>query len=85
MEYKVGDHEFLKISPWKGVIRFCSRGKSNPCYIGPFPIIERIGLIVYCLEPLTELEKIHNGLYISVLKKYMDGPSHTFETSSMEL
>ncbi|GJS48697.1 putative reverse transcriptase domain-containing protein [Tanacetum coccineum] len=35
MEFQVGDMAMLKVSPWKGVIRFSKRGKLNPRYIGP--------------------------------------------------
>ncbi|GJV04319.1 hypothetical protein Tco_1337888 [Tanacetum coccineum] len=38
----------LKVSPWKGVIRFGKRGKLSPQYIGPFKIVERIGSL--CLQ-----------------------------------
>ncbi|GKA31268.1 putative reverse transcriptase domain-containing protein [Tanacetum coccineum] len=43
MEFNVGDMVMLKVSPWKGVIRFGKRGKLSPRYVGPFKIIERIG------------------------------------------
>ncbi|GKE75040.1 hypothetical protein Tco_1537081 [Tanacetum coccineum] len=36
MEFQVGDKVMLKVSPWKGVIRFGKRGKLNPRYVGPF-------------------------------------------------
>ncbi|GJV86003.1 putative reverse transcriptase domain-containing protein [Tanacetum coccineum] len=36
LEFQVGDKVMLKVSPWKGVIRFGKRGKLNPRYIGPF-------------------------------------------------
>ncbi|GJZ04724.1 reverse transcriptase domain-containing protein [Tanacetum coccineum] len=42
LEFEVGDKVMLKVTPWKGVIRFGKRGKLNPRYIGPFQIIERI-------------------------------------------
>ncbi|GJS26390.1 putative reverse transcriptase domain-containing protein [Tanacetum coccineum] len=43
LEFQVGDHVMLKVSPQKGVIRFEKRGKLNPRYIGPFKILELIG------------------------------------------
>ncbi|GJS58730.1 hypothetical protein Tco_0653514 [Tanacetum coccineum] len=33
----------LKVSPWKGVVRFGKRGKLNPRYVGPFKGDERVG------------------------------------------
>ncbi|GJS97565.1 putative reverse transcriptase domain-containing protein [Tanacetum coccineum] len=50
LEFEVGDKVMLKVAPWKGVMRFGKRGKLNPCYIGPFQIIERIGPVAYRLE-----------------------------------
>ncbi|GKC20977.1 putative reverse transcriptase domain-containing protein [Tanacetum coccineum] len=50
LEFQVGDNVMLKVSPWKGVIRFGKRGKLNPCYIGPFKIIAKVGTVAYRLE-----------------------------------
>nr|GFC81348.1 putative reverse transcriptase domain-containing protein [Tanacetum cinerariifolium] len=36
MEFHVGDKVILKVSPWKGVVRFGKRGKLNPRYVGLF-------------------------------------------------
>ncbi|GKA18281.1 putative reverse transcriptase domain-containing protein [Tanacetum coccineum] len=36
LEFQVGDRVMLKVSPWKGVIRFGKQGKLNLRYIGPF-------------------------------------------------
>ncbi|GJT78721.1 hypothetical protein Tco_1045446 [Tanacetum coccineum] len=40
MEFQVGDKVMLKVSPWKGVVRFGKRGKLNPRYVGPFKSME---------------------------------------------
>ena len=47
LEFEVGDMVFLRISPWKGVLRFGKRGKLSPRYIGPSKIVERIGEVAY--------------------------------------
>ncbi|XP_035845778.1 uncharacterized protein LOC118492101 [Helianthus annuus] len=46
IEFQVGDKVMLKVSPWKGVIRFRKRGKLSPRFIGPFMIVERVGKVV---------------------------------------
>ncbi|GKE26792.1 putative reverse transcriptase domain-containing protein [Tanacetum coccineum] len=65
----VGDMVMLKVSPWKGVIRFGKRGKLSPRYVGPFKIIERIGPVAYRLELPEKLRGIHNTFHVSNLKK----------------
>ncbi|GKE64535.1 putative reverse transcriptase domain-containing protein [Tanacetum coccineum] len=65
LEFQVRDCVMLKISPRKGIIRFGKRGKLNPRYIGPFKIIERIGLVAYKLELPEEPSNVHNTFHIS--------------------
>ncbi|GJX39046.1 putative reverse transcriptase domain-containing protein [Tanacetum coccineum] len=69
MEFSVGDMVMLKVSPWKGVIRFGKRGKLSPRYIRPFKIIKRIGHVAYKLELPEKLCGINNTFYVSNLKK----------------
>ncbi|GJU82887.1 hypothetical protein Tco_1285252 [Tanacetum coccineum] len=61
----------LKVSPWKGVIRFGKRGKLNPRYIGPFKIIAKVGTVAYDLELPEKLSRVHSTFHISKLKKCM--------------
>ncbi|GKE16470.1 putative reverse transcriptase domain-containing protein, partial [Tanacetum coccineum] len=75
MEFQVGDRVMLKVSPWKGVVRFGKRGKLNPRYVGPFKVLEKVGSIAYKLELPQELSRVHNTFHVSNLKKcYSDEP-----------
>ncbi|KAJ9567011.1 hypothetical protein OSB04_002977 [Centaurea solstitialis] len=69
LEFQVGDRVLLKVSPWKGLIRFGKKGKLSPRFIGPFEILERIGPVAYRLELPPELSSIHNTFHVSNLKK----------------
>ncbi|KAJ9542945.1 LOW QUALITY PROTEIN: hypothetical protein OSB04_029451 [Centaurea solstitialis] len=68
------DYVMLKVSPWKGVIRFGKKGKLSPCYVRSFKIIERIGEVVYKLELLDELRGVHNTFHVSNLRKCLAKP-----------
>ncbi|GKE33246.1 putative reverse transcriptase domain-containing protein, partial [Tanacetum coccineum] len=71
----VGDKVMLKVSPWKGVVRFGKRGKLNPRYVGPFKVLEKVGEVSYKLELPIELSMVHNTFHVSNLKKcYADEP-----------
>nr|GFA03202.1 hypothetical protein [Tanacetum cinerariifolium] len=59
LEFEVGDMVLLKVSPWKGAVRFGKRGKLSPRYIRPFKILARVG----------ELKGIHSTFYVLNLKK----------------
>ncbi|GJT05117.1 putative reverse transcriptase domain-containing protein [Tanacetum coccineum] len=69
LEFEVGDRVMLKVSPWKGVVRFGKKGKLAPRYVGPFEILERIGPVAYRLRLSEELSGVHDTFHVSNLKK----------------
>ena len=85
LEFEIEDRLFLKLSPWKGMVRFGKRGKLSPSYIGPFEIVERISPVAYRLDLPEKLSRVHNVFHISMLRKYISDPSHVLETPEIEL
>ncbi|XP_023758993.1 uncharacterized protein LOC111907457 [Lactuca sativa] len=69
-DIKEGELVMLKVSPWKGVMRFGKKGKLNPRYIGPFKMLKVVGTQAFKLEFPQELQGIHDTFHVSYLKKY---------------
>ncbi|GJS62513.1 putative reverse transcriptase domain-containing protein [Tanacetum coccineum] len=67
--------EVGEVSPWKGVVRFGKKGKLAPRFVGPFEIIEKVGLIAYRLDLLEELNGVHDTFHVSNLKKCLADPT----------
>ena len=76
IQYEIGEKVFLKVSPWKKVMRFGKNGKLSPRFIGPYEVIEKVGPMTYRLALSLELEKIHNVFHVSMLRRYKSYPSH---------
>ncbi|GJT50648.1 hypothetical protein Tco_0976805 [Tanacetum coccineum] len=49
LEFQLGVHVFLKVSPTRGVRRFGIKGKLSPRFIGLFEILDRVGEVSYRL------------------------------------
>jgi hypothetical protein len=69
LEFEVGNHVYLRVSPMKGVKRFGVKGKLAPHYIGPFPILEKCGSVAYKLDLPPSLAGVHDIFHVSQLKK----------------
>ncbi|GJS52452.1 putative reverse transcriptase domain-containing protein [Tanacetum coccineum] len=69
LEFEVGDRVLLRVSPWKGVVRFRKNDKLASRYVGPFEILERIDPVAYRLRLFEELSSVHDTFHMSNLKK----------------
>nr|GEX93450.1 hypothetical protein [Tanacetum cinerariifolium] len=69
LEFQVGDRVMLKVSPWKGVVRFGKRGKLNLRYIGPFKVLAKVGTVAYRFKLPEQLSRVHSTFHVSNLKK----------------
>nr|GEX62331.1 putative reverse transcriptase domain-containing protein [Tanacetum cinerariifolium] len=65
----------LKVSPWKGVVRFGKRGKLNPRYIGPFKVLSKFRDVAYRLELQQQLSRVYYTFHVSNLKKCLSDES----------
>ncbi|KAI3825312.1 hypothetical protein L1987_06794 [Smallanthus sonchifolius] len=69
LEFQVGDMVLLKVSPWKGIIRFRKHGKLSPKFVRPFKILARVGQVAYRLDLPVELSGIHPTFHVSHIRK----------------
>jgi len=72
--FQVGDHVYLKVTPFKDTQRFQEKGKLAPRYVGPFRILTKHGAFAYQLELPQSLSTIHNVFHVSQLKKCLRVP-----------
>ena len=84
LEFKVGDRVFLKVSPLRNVILFGSVGKLAPRFVGPFPIIEKVGKIAYRLELPERLAGVHKVFHVSHLWNCLHESAEVVEPSILE-
>ena len=85
IRYEVDEKVFLKVSPWKKVMRFGKKGKLSPRFIGPYEVIEKVGPMAYRLALPPDLEKIHNVFHVSMLRRYRSDQSHVVFSETIEL
>jgi ABC-type uncharacterized transport system YnjBCD ATPase subunit len=57
----------------------------SPRFIGPFEILERVGVMAYRLALPPNLSSIHHVFHVSMLRKYLSDPSHVLEDQPVEI
>jgi hypothetical protein len=85
LKFDVGDHVYLKFSPIHRTHRFCVRGKLAPWYIGPYPVIKRIGTVAYKIKLPEQLSDVHNVFHVSQLRKCLRVPEEQVVPDTLDL
>jgi hypothetical protein len=78
IEFKVGDHVFLKLKANKSSLKLGSCAKLAARFCGPFEMLERIGPVYYMLA-LPASMSIHNVFHVPLLKKYIPDANHVID------
>ena len=81
----MGDKVFLKVSPWRKVLRFGKKGKLSPRFIGLYEVLERIGPVAYRLALPPKLAKLHDVFHVSMLQKYRSDESHILTIQEIQV
>nr|GEW15204.1 putative reverse transcriptase domain-containing protein [Tanacetum cinerariifolium] len=85
LEFQVGDKVMLKVSPWKGVIRFDKQGNLNLRYIRPFKILAKFGTAAYRLELLKQPSRVHSIFYVSNRKKCLSNETQVIPLDEIQI
>nr|CAB3503810.1 unnamed protein product [Digitaria exilis] len=85
LQFEVGDHVYLKVSPTKGVQRFGLKGKLAPRYIGPYEIIQQCGPVAYQVKLPEKLSAVHNVFHVSQLKRCLRVPTEVVEQEELSV
>ena len=85
LEFEVGNHVSLKVIPKRGVVRFGKHGKLSPRFIGPFEILERIGIVAYRLVLPPSMSGVHEVFHVSMLRKYTPDLAHVVDWGRIEV
>ena len=85
MQFQVSDNVLVKVLPMKGVMRFSKKGKLSLRYIGPFEVLECVGLVVYRLALPPNLFGVHNFFHVSMLKRYHEDDDYIIKWVSIVL
>ncbi|XP_019431285.1 PREDICTED: uncharacterized protein LOC109338483 [Lupinus angustifolius] len=85
LEFSEGDHVFLRVRPVMRIGRIMKTRKLIPRFVGPYQVIETIGLVAYRITLPPSLSNLHDVFHVSQLKKYISDPSHMIEIDNLSL
>jgi len=85
IEFQVGDHVFLRVNHVTGVGRALKCRKLTPHFVGPFEIIEKVGVVAYQIALPPSLSNLHDVFHVSQLRKYVYDASHVIQVDDLEV
>ena len=85
LEFAVAELVFLRVSPMRGVTRFGFRGKLSPMFVGPYPVIARVGPSVYRLQLPASMSTVHPMFHVSMMRKCLRHLHQVFAPSELEV
>jgi hypothetical protein len=85
LRFEKGDFVYLKVFLMRGVKRFQMKGKLAPRFVGPYPVISRLGPAAYRLELPESMSDIHNVFHVSQLCKCLQLPENHIEEKTIQI
>jgi hypothetical protein len=85
LKFQKGDVVFLRLTQSRGSLKHPKGGKLSLRYVGPFPILERVGAVAYRLKLPNGLIGIHDVFHVSQLKKYYPDPEYILNDELLQL
>jgi hypothetical protein len=85
LQFEVGNHVYLWVSPMKGVRCFGIKGKLAHHYINLYLIMDKYGSLSYQLELPSKLSGVHNVFHVSQLKRCLKPPMDVVIEDSIPL
>jgi len=85
IEFQVGDHVFLRVNPAIGVGRSLKCRKLTPHFVGPFEIVEKVGVVAYRIALPPSLSNLHDVFHTFQLRKYGYDASHMIQVDDLEI
>jgi len=69
IEFQVGDHVFFRVNSITGVGRALKCRKLTPRFVGPYEIVEKVGVVEYQIALPPSLSILHDVFHVSQLRK----------------
>jgi len=76
---------FLRVNPVTSVGRALKCRKLTPRFVGPFEIIEKVGIVAYRIALPPSLSNLHDVFHVSQLRKYVSDESHVIQVDGLEV